>query len=182
MKSNFKKHLSCRDKIAGVTACFLLLSAVVGLAVTPGAMPTGKSDDLPGNGMESALETGAIVDAPTEASETEVIEYERDPFSPVGYVPKRRVVVTETEEAVYEPELQNVDWAEARKIINGNMVGVGDAVVVEFEDVVYMWTVDSISSGGVRIIPLRTRTADMEDSEFTDENSSEDKYGSDLNN
>jgi ABC-type glycerol-3-phosphate transport system substrate-binding protein len=99
-----------------------------------------------------------------DASEQEVV-LKRDPFWPVGYVPKTIKSVISTDNP--EPSAAVVDnsWSEAMKkvvingvssqannayfaIINGQIKSVGDTVTIHHGGTIYTWAVDGIEPPG----------------------------------
>jgi hypothetical protein len=108
----------------------------------------------------------------------------RDPFWPVGYVPRKPVPTTAAKAATPVPEstpdLGLPDWDGARKrmdsrgisrigrdrdggqdkylaVINGKVVEAGDIVTVPFEGRIYRWRIQAIGPQGIALTRLDIR-------------------------
>jgi hypothetical protein len=104
----------------------------------------------------------------------------RDPFWPVGYVPRRKQPATVAERPVEQPPPASA-WEEARKhldfrgstrigqernsaaekylaIVNGKVVEAGDIVSTLYEGRLYRWRIEAIGPHGITLAKLDVRT------------------------
>ncbi|MEI7880638.1 MAG: hypothetical protein WCI95_07155 [bacterium] len=160
-----------------VFACFLLISSVEA-QMPPGMAPA-----------ESSLEGGGgdgIVTPPDVQGAALDVGKQRDPFWPVGYVPKKIVKIKNNvvgrpsvvAESTPEPARGPL-WEEARKkvdikgisiihdkhtstpkyiaMVAGKLVETGDLVTVRYEGHIYRWRVVGITAEGVSLQKLDAR-------------------------
>jgi hypothetical protein len=171
-----------------------LVLAAMGLA----ALAQGPTPPVPAPPAAPALEETAVVpvrqsepavgqppqEADAQAEPSAPAIKGRDPFWPVGYVPRRpeRRAVGKTIQVAQEsgPELQSPDWDGARKrmdirgtsrmgrdkdsqqdrylaVVNGKVVEPGDVVTVTFDGRVYRWRIQSIGPQGITLSRLDCR-------------------------
>lgn len=95
----------------------------------------------------------------------------RDPFWPVGYVPKSaEELEREKHQGDSGPNIPAPKWSEAKAalriggymkspigytaLVNNALVKIGDTIVLTFDGKQYRWNVESISAGGITLTPL----------------------------
>ena len=133
MKTDRLINNCCRTFLLLLTACW------TASAETEGSAPRS-------GGMDDARRSATLL---------------RDPFWPIGFVPKRVVFEQEAGEPVVQVEAET-DWSKAMKhiaiqgvssrsgseffaIINGEVKAAGEKVAVVVDDVQYTWVIESIS-------------------------------------
>ncbi|MEI8140325.1 MAG: hypothetical protein WCI03_10715 [bacterium] len=137
------------------------------------------------NAQTPAIKGGMIVPSDMQEGELDVAK-QRDPFLPVGYVPKKVKIIKKLESGKLSsavsptPEQARVLlWDEARRkvdirgislihdknsgtpkylaMVAGKLVEIGDAVSAKYEGQIYRWRVVGISEEGVSLQKLDVR-------------------------
>ena len=89
----------------------------------------------------------------------------RDPFWPIGFVPKETIVIPKKEAPKVERRSGKYEWSAAMKmlsisgvsskgkneffaVVNGKVKSVGDTISVDYQGITYTWAVESIKPPG----------------------------------
>ena len=140
MRKNTEFKFSLISSLAGVT-----VAAVTAFAVTANAVGEEAGHAA---GMDDAVSTP--------------VEVQRDPFWPVGFEPKRNVVIETTGTNVTVRVKEGADWNKAMQqiaiqgvsskagnesyaIINGQVRSTGETVTLLVGEINYTWMIESIS-------------------------------------
>ncbi len=159
---------------------FLSLAGLLQAQLLP--MPTPPN---PGNGNSFPPVLGPT-GMPAQTGEPD-LDRKRDPFWPVGYLPRKPVAIRSTPATgpgtPTPPESEKLslpDWDAARKLLNiqgvsligrekqtnaqkylamigGRLVETGNAVSVTFNSYVYRWKITEIKADGISLVKIDVR-------------------------
>jgi hypothetical protein len=164
--------------------CYILFAAVGAALVLGGAAvlaqaPPGQDGSNQAPPVEQAKQASPTPSpADNSATPNPGVSQKRDPFWPVGYVPRPVPVIqpekktAPTHAVVLPPAGQ--DWAHALEqvriqgivggrngkffaTVNGRVVESGDEIAVTFEGSTYRWKIRAISAKGIATEPLSVR-------------------------
>jgi len=177
-------------------AAWLVLTGMLAFGQAPNLPPPATAGPTIGTAAPAAPATSPQSEQPeaqprNESSETDLLMVTnpparkgRDPFWPVGYVPRKLERTTAVKAAAPVPEsapdLGLPDWDGARKkmdsrgisrigrdrdgaqdkylaVVNGKVVEAGDVVTVPFDGRLYRWRIQAIGPQGITLTRLDIR-------------------------
>jgi hypothetical protein len=182
--------LSARHHLP-VLIAFLSLTSLLQGQLVPMPGPPGPDDGssfppVLGPTGNAPMQPQDDVSKPTQAGEPD-LERKRDPFWPVGHLPRKPVAFSSTPatgpSSPADPDpskLRQPDWDAAKKLldirgvsligrdkqantqkylamIGGRLVEAGDTVSVTFDYQVYRWKITEIKADGISLVKMEVR-------------------------